>query len=105
MAINGLLTKVIFDHNPKNEFFVEESFPLEWMYPYLTPFGVIMKINRQPFAELTDDIVRRDHEFWKQFSTRLTCDIVDYDTPVKKIAYFVEKTYLHKYFNGFTGDR
>src|SRR5205085_1587615 len=25
MAINGLLTKVIFDHNPKNEFFVEES--------------------------------------------------------------------------------
>jgi len=26
MNINGLLTKVIFDHNPKNEFFVEESF-------------------------------------------------------------------------------
>ena len=48
MNINGLLTKVIFDHNPKNEFFVEESFPLDWMYPYLTPFGVIMKINRQP---------------------------------------------------------
>ena len=33
MSINGLLTKVIFDHNPKNEFFVEESFPLKWMYP------------------------------------------------------------------------
>src|SRR5581483_10331432 len=40
MSINGLLTKVIFDHNPTNEFFVEESFPLDWMYPYLTPFGV-----------------------------------------------------------------
>ena len=48
MNINGLLTKVIFDHNPKNEFFVEESFPLDWMYPHLTPFGIIMKINRQP---------------------------------------------------------
>jgi len=47
MNINGLLTKVIFDHNPKNEFFVEESFPLDWMYPHLTPFGIIMKINRQ----------------------------------------------------------
>ena len=105
MAINGLLTKVIFDHNPKNEFFVEESFPLDWMYPYLSPFGVIMKINRQPLPELTDDIVNRDHLFWKQFSTRLTGDIVDYDTPVKQIADFIEKTYLRRDFSGFKGDR
>ena len=56
MNINGLLTKVIFDHNPKNEFFVEESFPLDWMYPHLTPFGIIMKINRQPLPALTEDI-------------------------------------------------
>src|SRR5437588_573613 len=27
MAINGLITKVIFDKNPKTEFYVEESFP------------------------------------------------------------------------------
>ncbi len=86
MNINGLLTKVIFDHNPKNEFFVEESFPLDWMYPHLTPFGIIMKINRQPLPSLTEDILNRDHQFWKQFSKRLTGDIVDYDTPVKEIA-------------------
>ena len=83
MNINGLLTKVIFDHNPKNEFFVEESFPLDWMYPHLTPFGIIMKINRQPLPTLTEDILDRDHEFWKQFSKRLIGDIIDYDTPVK----------------------
>jgi len=105
MAINGLLTKVIFDHNPKNEFFVEESFPLDWMYPYLTPFGIIMKINRNPLPELTEDIVNRDHEFWKQFSKRLTGDIVNYDTPVKTIAEWIEKTYLRRDFTGFTGDR
>ena len=46
MEINGLLCKVIFDNNPTNEFYVEESFPLDWMYNYETPFGVIMKINR-----------------------------------------------------------
>ncbi len=51
MSINGLLTKDMFDKNPDNEFFVEESFPLDWMFPYLTPFGVILKINRQPLAE------------------------------------------------------
>ncbi len=105
MAINGLLTKVIFDHNPKNEFFVEESFPLDWMYPYLSPFGVIMKINRQPLPELTEEIVKRDHEFWKEYSKRLTGDIVDYDTPLTSIAAFVEKVYLRRDFTGFTGDR
>ena len=105
MNINGLLTKVIFDHNPKNEFFVEESFPLDWMYPYLTPFGIIMKINRQPLSSLTEDIFQRDHQFWKQYSKRLCGDIVDYDTPVKEIAEWIEKTYLRHDFNGFTGDR
>jgi len=105
MNINGLLTKVIFDHNPKNDFFVEESFPLDWMYPHLTPFGIIMKINRQPLSSLTEDIFSRDHQFWKQFSKRLIGDIVDYDTPVKQITDWIEKTYLRYDFNGFAGDR
>jgi thioredoxin-like negative regulator of GroEL len=105
MAINGLITKVMFDHNPKNEFFVEESFPLDWMYPHLTPYGIIMKINRQPLPEITEDIAKRDHEFWKQFSKRLTGDIVDYDTPVKTIAEWIEKIYLRRDFSHFTGDR
>jgi thioredoxin-like negative regulator of GroEL len=105
MNINGLLTKVIFDHNPKNEFFVEESFPLDWMYPHLTPFGVIMKINRQPLPSLREEDFNRDHQFWKQFSKRLTGDIIDYDTPVKQIADWIEKTYLRHDLNGFTGDR
>jgi thioredoxin-like negative regulator of GroEL len=105
MNINGLLTKVMFDHNPKSEFFVEESFPLDWMYPHLTPFGIIMKINRQPLSSLTEDILDRDHQFWRQFSKRLTGDIVDYDTPIKKITEWIEKTYLRYNFEGFTGDR
>jgi tetratricopeptide (TPR) repeat protein len=99
------LTKVMFDHNPKNEFYVEESFPLDWMYPHLTPYGVIMKINRQPLASLPDDVLQRDHLFWKQYSKRMTGDIIDYDTPIKQITEWIEKTYLRHDFNGFTGDR
>ena len=105
MNINGLLTKVMFDHNPKNEFFVEESFPLKWMYPYLTPYGVIMKINRNPLPSLSEDVLRRDHEFWRQYSKRMTGDIQDYDTPVKDVVAWIEKTYLRYNLNGFTGDR
>ena len=71
MNINGLLCKVIFDNNPTNSFYVEESFPLDWMYPYETPSGIIMKINRDPQAELSDDVFKIDHEFWTKYSTRL----------------------------------
>jgi thioredoxin-like negative regulator of GroEL len=105
MSINGLLTKVIFDHNPKNEFFVEESFPLDWMYPHLTPYGIIMKINRHPLPDLTDEVLRKDHEFWTQYSKRLIGDWLKDDTSVKEIAAFVEKVYLRRDFGGFTGDR
>ena len=105
MAINGLLTKVMFDANPKNEFYVEESFPLDWMFPHLTPYGVIMKINRQPLPELTQDIVDTDHQFWSTYSERLIGNWINYDTSVKEISEFVERVYLRRNFKGFTGDR
>ncbi len=100
MAINGLLTKVMFDRNPTNEFFVEESFPLEWMYPHLTPFGIIMKINRQPLPTLPEEVFAKDHDFWSQFSERLIGNWITYDTPVSNIVAFVEKVYLRHDWSG-----
>src|SRR5437868_1854136 len=104
MAINALLAKVIFDKNPTNEFYVEESFPLEWMYPHLTPFGVIMKINRQQLPELSQEVCDRDHVFWKDYSTRLIGDWIDYDTPIKDITEFAESVYVNKDYSKFKGD-
>jgi len=104
MMINGLLCKVIFDHNPTNEFFVEESFPLDWMYPYETPFGVIMKINRDPLAELPPDVFKKDHDFWSKYSERLIGNWITYDTTVKQIADFAEKLYIKNNYEGFKGD-
>jgi tetratricopeptide (TPR) repeat protein len=105
MSINGLLTKVIFDRNPDHEFYVEESFPLDWMYPYLTPFGVIMKINRHPVMEITQDIIDKDHAFWSQFSQRTIGNWITYDTSIKDICDWAEDVYLRHYFGKFTGDR
>jgi tetratricopeptide (TPR) repeat protein len=34
----------------------------------------------------------------------LTGDIIDYDTPVQKVTDWIEKTYLRRNYNGFTGD-
>jgi tetratricopeptide (TPR) repeat protein len=104
MMINGLLCKVIFDHNPNNEFFIEESFPLPWMYPYETPFGIIMKINRNPLPELPDEVFNRDHAFWSKYSERLIGDWITYDTSVKEVVDFIEKVYLRHDYSGFKGD-
>ena len=104
MMINGLLCKVIFDHNPNNEFYIEESFPLQWMYPYETPFGIIMKINRNPLPELPDEVFKRDHAFWSKYSDRLIGNWITYDTSVSNIVDFIEKVYLRHDYRGFRGD-
>lgn len=104
MAINALLTRVIFDKNKDHEFYIEESFPLDWMFPHLTPFGIIMKINREPVEEMTEEIVARDHEFWKQYSKRLIGDWIDYDTPVADIVDFSRKVYIDGNLSDYKGD-
>ncbi len=105
MMINGLLCKVIFDRNPTNEFYIEESFPLDWMYPYETPFGVIMKINRNPLTSLPPDVFKRDHEFWSKFSERLIGNWITYDTKPQEIADFSQQLYVGNNYAGFKGDR
>jgi tetratricopeptide (TPR) repeat protein len=104
MAINALLTKDIFDSNPTNEFYVEESFPLDWMYPYLSPYGIIMKLNRQPLPALSDDLLKRDHEFWSAYSGRLIGNWITYDTTIKDLCAFAERVYRRGDLRGYTGD-
>ncbi len=104
MKINGLMTKVIFDKNPDHEFYVEESMPLDWMFPYLTPYGIIMKVNRHPMAQLPQEEIDRDHRFWSQFSRRAIGDWITYDTSIKEICDFAQKVYLRHDYNGFKGD-
>jgi len=67
MQINGILCKEIFDRNRKShDFFVEESYVIDWMYPYLEPYGFIMKLNKEPLPELAAGTVERDRDFWKK---------------------------------------
>lgn len=105
MAINGLLTKIIFDQNPDHEFFVEESFPLDWMFPYLSPFGIIMKINRQQVPLLTEDVLKKDHEFWSKYSERLIGNWITPETSLQEICAFADRVYIRRDFSGFKGDR
>jgi len=104
MAINGLLSKIVFDHETNREFYVVESFPLDWMYPHLEPHGLIMEINREPLAELPEEIIRKDHEFWAARVAPVIGDWLKDDTSAQEICAFVQKVYLKHDFTGFTGD-
>ena len=74
MEINGILCKMIFDHNkPWHKFYVEESYVIPWMYPYLTPHGLIMHINPER-TQLGRENVEDDMDFWDWYVRRLTRD-------------------------------
>jgi tetratricopeptide (TPR) repeat protein len=103
MGINSFVTELMFKANPDHEFYVEESYPMDWMYPYLTPFGIIMKVNRQPL-ELTEEIMQRDHFFWRKYSDRLVGDWITDDTTTRELCDFAEKVYLRHDYTGFKGD-
>jgi hypothetical protein len=105
MAINALLVKTIFDKNPECEFYIEESFPLDWMYSHLEPHGLIMKINRESQKELSEKLVQGDQDYWQTRMTRMIGDWLKEDTSVKTVAEFAEKVYLRKDFKDFAGDR
>ncbi len=107
MSITGireLLTKTIFDKNPDREFYIEESFPLDGMYPYLEPHGLILKIDRQQSSELSDEIVQRDRDYWINYVTPLIGDWLKSDTTVAEVAALVEKIRVKKDLSGFAGD-
>jgi tetratricopeptide (TPR) repeat protein len=74
MEINGILTRMMFDHDRlRHSFYVEESYVIPWMYPYLSPHGLIMKINadRTPYDSKT---AAKDRDFWDWYVRRLLGD-------------------------------
>jgi len=104
IGIRELLTKTIFDRNPDREFYLVEGFPLDWMYPYLEPHGLIMKINRQQLPELSDEIVQRDSDYWTKYVTPMIGGWLKPDTTIEEVAAFAEKIHVKKDLSGFAGD-
>ena len=74
MEINGILSKMMFDHDRlRHAFYVEESYVIPWMYPYLSPHGLIMRINKDktPYNAKT---AAKDRDFWDWYARRLMKD-------------------------------
>jgi hypothetical protein len=104
MAINARLAQMIFDANPRKEFFIEESFPLDWMYPHLSPNSLIMKLNREPLAEMPDDVVQKDQKYWTQFINGALGKWLTPTTSVEVVCDFAERVFEQKEQEPFQPD-
>ena len=103
-AINGAIVKAIFDQNADRQFFVEENYALEWMYPHLTPHGLIMKVNRKPFERIPAEIIRKDHQFWSEQQTKYLGEWLKPETSVKEVCRVAEKLFVARDYQGFSGE-
>ncbi len=89
MKINEILARRMFEKNrDRHAFYIEESYPMNWMYDYLTPHGLIMRVEKAKHqARSTNDVDgntvvpidwtrlrRKDMDFWDWYTRRLLDD-------------------------------
>jgi hypothetical protein len=104
MQINGLLAKMILNKNSGRRFFIEESYALDWMYPHLTPSGLIFELHPQPLGRLSRETIEKDMAYWKKLTGELIGDWFDNNTSVEKVCDFADRVFLQKNLSGFKGD-
>ncbi len=105
MAINARLAKTIFEKNPTRDFFIEESFPLDWMYPHLAPHGLILKVERAPLPVLPEEVLKKDREYWTRQVDAWLGAWLRPETPVADVAAFAQRIHGEKDFASFQGAR
>ncbi|HEY8966065.1 MAG TPA: DUF2723 domain-containing protein [Candidatus Methylacidiphilales bacterium] len=102
---NADLSRLLFERNKeKHAFYVEESFPLMWMYPHLVPAGLILKIEKEPLAALPPGAIERDRAYWKDLAAKLLADpgfADDEDAKVSfsKLRVSIGNVYAYRHLN------
>ncbi|MBN1671697.1 MAG: M56 family metallopeptidase [Kiritimatiellae bacterium] len=72
MQINAALCRQIFERNKaQHAFYVEESYVVDWMYPYLLPHKLIFRLNNEPLPALPEAVIREDLAYWDAYADRL----------------------------------
>ena len=87
-GINGNLSLRIFEANKsRHSFYVEEGNVLPWMYPYLEPHGLIMRLQPQPVMVLDPSVIGRDRRYWDEQARRLLPDVRFQRDPIARLVY------------------
>lgn len=105
MGIHARIVRMILEKNPKPDFYLEESYPMELIYPYLSPHGLIFKLNHEPLTTLTPAMLDEDNAFWTRECRSMLGGELKPDTSVSNVCAFAEAVYGRKDWSHFTGDK
>ena len=73
--INGIAAQRIFDKNKAaHTFYLEQSIPMAWTYPYMLPDGLIFKLSATKLAALPPAAIAADYQFWNAYAARLEAE-------------------------------
>jgi tetratricopeptide (TPR) repeat protein len=77
VSLNSAVAEWIFlrnrdkkDGTPRH-FYVEESFPMQWSYPYAIPHGLCYEINHDKLEALPPGTAEKDLAWWDDYIKRL----------------------------------
>jgi hypothetical protein len=105
MGIHALIVKVILERNPKQRFFLEESYPMDAIYPHLSPHGLIFELHHAPLAGLTRQVLDADNAFWTRQCESMIGDGLQRETPLSNVCVLAEALQARKDWPQFRGDR
>jgi Tfp pilus assembly protein PilF len=72
---HAAIAQWIFEKNKhRREFFIEESFPMEWTYAHAVPNGLSYRLNPEPLETLPPEAVAEDFRYWNDYVDRLLND-------------------------------
>jgi len=75
------------------------------MYPHLVPHGPILRIERRPLAELPDEVLRQDHEYWQRLLGPRIGPWLDHSTPLDDVVAFTQRVLRDHDLRRFHGDQ
>jgi hypothetical protein len=104
MEINGLLAKLIVEKNPSRRCFIEQSYPIDWMYPHLSPHGLVFELHPKPIARFEPDSIRKDADYWKRCTAEMIGDWLSAKTSARELCDFADKTWQKQDLKQFKGD-
>jgi tetratricopeptide (TPR) repeat protein len=73
VALNSAVAEWIFLHNrdkadgTPRHFYVEESFPMQWSYPYAVPHGLCYEIQHDKLDQLPPGTAEKDLAWWDDY--------------------------------------
>jgi len=73
--INAIAAERIFQKNKAaHTFYLEQSVPMQWTYPYMLPSGLIFKLSPDKLPALPPEAIAADHKFWDAYAAQLLSD-------------------------------